>query len=212
MPKILKDEEGNDVEVSTPEELDAEQAKAVAAKEVEIKTKYEADLKAKEEEIVKLTGKAGDFASLREAKEKLEADKKVVEEKYQKDIADLNLRLTEGQQKEIVDYKSQLFSALAGKDDELKKKIEYHYAHFTDAATADKKVIDKLANDALMLAMGEVGTVVLNGSVVRSGGGSPIKPGEIPSHLLPHAKAMGMTEDEFVKNFQKAKAQGLIKE
>ena len=204
MSKKLVDEEGNEVEALTPEELDAQQAEAVTVAENKLREEYEGKVKETQMQLEAEKKKEKDFAKLRELKEKSETDLKELKEKYDKEV-------TEEREKELVEYKDQLFTALAGKDDELKKKIEFHFARFGSAATTDKTEIDKLGNDALRLAMGETGGAV-SGDVVRTGGGAPLKPGEIPSHLIPHAKAMGMSEEEFIKNYQKAKQQGLIKD
>ena len=182
----LTDESGNEVEVLTPEEIAAETAKAVEAKESELQGK----LNEVNDKLAKETAKEKNFEKLRELQEQAVKERDDLKATYEKEK-------TERTAKEIGDYRTQLFEALASKDEELKKKIEFHFSKFSNANATDKTEIDKLANDALKLAMGEA-PGALGGNIIGSGGAAPIKPGEIPAHLLSHAKAMGMTEKEFV--------------
>ena len=196
----MTDESGNEVDVLTPEEITAETAKAVQAKESELQGK----LNEVNDKLTKETAKEKNFEKLRELQEQAVKERDDLKATYEKEKAERTA-------KEISDYRGQLFEALSGKDEELKKKIEFHFSKFGNAGTMDKVEIDKLANDAVKLAMGEA-PGALGGNVIGSGGAAPIKPGEIPAHLLSHAKAMGMTEKEFAENYSKAKSKGLIKE
>ena len=204
MPKIITDADGNEIEVLTPEEIDAQKTAAVAEAGKKVQTEYEAKVREIQGQLEVEKAKERDFVKLRELKDRGDEELKGLKEKYEKEVTAL-------QNKEIVDYKSQLFTALAGKDEELQKKIEFHFGQFKNAETADKTQIDQLANDALKLAMGETGSH-LTRDVLKTGGGAPLKPGEIPSHLIPHAKSMGMNDAEFAKYYQQGKEKGLIKD
>lgn len=195
MPKTIKQEDGTEVQVPTDEEIANEKAAAVAAKENELNSEIET-LKT---DLDKLKGKDFDFTALRknlEHKEKELDELKTTQEK----------EAQERKEKEEKDKDTALISTLAGNDEELKKKIEFH------AARINEPDRDKRYSDALKLAMGESGSVLNQGQVISSGGGGAPKTGEIPSHLIPHAEAMGMTASEFTETYKKARQKGLIKE
>lgn len=205
MPKILKDSEGNDVEVLSPEEVEAQQKDVVAKKEKELTESFTKEKTELQERLKTLEGQVGNVGELRKAKEEVEAKLKEVTGNYEKEKS-------EAVQKQLDDYKSQLFEALASKDPELKKKIEFHYSKFADAKSNDRATVDKLANDALKLAMEGTGSGV-DGRAFGSGGGGMAPGGKgAPQHLIHHAKMMGMNEKEFSEFYQKAKEQGRIKE
>src|SRR3990167_1120133 len=123
----LTDESGNEVEVLTPEEIAAETAKAVEAKESELQGK----LNEVNDKLAKETAKEKNFEKLRELQEQAVKERDDLKATYEKEKAERTA-------KEISDYRGQLFEALSGKDEELKKKIEFHFSKFGNAGTMDK--------------------------------------------------------------------------
>lgn len=197
--KVTDPETGQEIEVFTPEELENQKAVAVAAKEKEFNEK----LSTVNTELNKLKEKDLNFTNLREAKEKIEKE----HEEFKKGV---EVKEAERTKADIDGYKKQVFQAFANQDEEVLKKIEFHFGQLKDSDTNDKTKIDELVKAAYKLATGEERSVV-HGAAASSAGGVPVKIDGIPAHLIPHAKAMGMSTEEFAKYYVKAKEAGKIK-
>jgi uncharacterized protein YdcH (DUF465 family) len=156
MPKKVLNEKGEEIEVYTAEELEAERNKAIddykqanpGDPDIE---KLQNEIQAKTEELEKLKNKDYNFSQLRETKERLEGQ-----------IADLTKSIDEKigvAKKEVVEgvmkgYYNEKLKDLSGGNKELSDKIEFHYKRLTDPGTT-KEEINKKLNDALILATGE---------------------------------------------------------
>ena len=139
MPKIIKDSEGNDVEVITSEEVEAAKKTAVSSKEKEFAEK--------EQELATLRSQDRNFRAVNEAKDKAEkeyAELKAAGEKEK----------TERDEKEISDYRESMFSALAGKDEELKKKAKNLLKKIQNILWGEEKIKiiieDRTGNSAII--------------------------------------------------------------
>lgn len=210
MPKTIKNDEGEDEEVYTADELQAERDGAVEkykeenpdkSDEVE---KLQEDLKKATEALEKADDKGKNFNALRKAKE--DAEKKVadilagVDEK----IGKVKNEVLEGVNK---DHYNDTVAALAGDDEELKKKIEFHYKRLTNDPSSTKGEITAKLKDAYTLATGQASDG-MGASVYGSGGagrpkapagGAKLNTGE-KDLAKKIAKAGGMTLED--KDFQ----------
>jgi len=158
--KIL-DENNNEIDVFTQEELKAIED----AKNTEL-SQIQEQLKIKEDELQKLKDKDLNFTNLREkaktAEKEVEALKKDIDEK----IGLVKKEVLEGV---MQDYYQESLSSLSSEDDELKKKIEYHYKRLQDPAST-KQEVDKKLRDAWVLATRQDMPNALNMGVISSGG------------------------------------------
>ena len=171
MSEIIQ-KDGVDVEVFTAEELEAQKQEAIETYKSENPDKTEEltalqeELRIKEEELAKSTDKDKNFANLRKQKE--EAEKKVtdilagVDEK----ISTVKKEVMEGVMK---DHYNDTLKALSGEDEEVKKKIEFHYKRLGDSASTKQEITDKMRDAYLLATKTDVGDA-LNSSVLSTGG------------------------------------------
>ena len=130
MPQIIKDSDGNDIEVFSAEELDAQKQEAIEAFKAENpdKTAELAELQEKlriaDEELAKKDDGDRNFANLRKGKE--DAEKKLSE--FTKSIDDkintVKREVLEGVNK---DHYNEKLKAFAGGDDEVEKRVKFEY-------------------------------------------------------------------------------------
>lgn len=162
MPQVIQNDAGEDVEVFTKEELDAQaetaKAEAVAAKDAELQTA--------QEELAKLKEKDLNFGNLRDQKDKAEQRVEALKAEVDTKIAAAEERITKGVLK---DHYDGTVAALAGNDEELRKKVEFHYGRIADVAT-DKAGMDKKLRDAYVLATASPEPDALTTTVLSSGG------------------------------------------
>ncbi len=152
MPTTLYDEEGNPIEgASTAEEVKAIQDEK-ALKETEL-----AEVK---EKLSKLENKDFNFKKLRdmnkEEQEKLTAHEMELLQRQEKLEDDQKSFL----QKQIESHKDEASAVLAGENEELRKKILFHYDRIKDEAMSRDEVYKKM-REAAILAKGE-GTTGIN--------------------------------------------------
>lgn len=155
MPRTITDDEGNDIEVFTPEEVEAQQAAKVAeieaAKQAEIerleaeKAEIEKALAEKDEHVKQ---KLDEFIS---GKKSVEQKEKTLEEQQ----AELAARLKEIEEKSAADLaaernarfnslKNFMFQQYGAQDEEIKQKLEESYdlinVDVTDEAALQRRV------------------------------------------------------------------------
>lgn len=195
MSEIITKEDGTEVEVFTAEELEAQKTAAEEAKSEAEKAK--AELAEATEKLSKLSDKDYNFSEVnrqkKEAERKAEEAIKAVDEKLEK----TKKEILEGVQQE---HFGSVLSQLSGGDDELKKKIEFHYNRLADTAATKEEVTKKLT-DAYTLATRKEDDGVLNTAVISSGGAARVTPpsmgqnlsSEEESVLQRMAQAGGMT-------------------
>jgi len=152
MPTTLYDEEGNPIEgASTAEEVKAIQDE---------KALKEAELAEVKEKLSKLENKDFNFKKLRdmnkEEQEKLTAHEMELLQRQEKLEDDQKSFL----QKQIESHKDEASAVLAGENEELRKKILFHYDRIKDEAMSRDEVYKKM-REAATLAKGE-GAVGVN--------------------------------------------------
>ncbi len=200
---MMKNEDtGEEEEVFTADELQAERDKAIDTYKEEhpdqsdAVTKLQDELKEAKEKLGKVDDKDKNFAKLRKTVEDLE---KGIETRI-KDAAEASKKeVLEGVNK---DHYEETIKVLAGDDEELKKKIELHYKRLADPAATKAEITAKL-KDAYTLATGQ-STESMNASHYGSGGaarpkskagGAKLNAGE-QELAKKIAKAGGMTLDD----------------
>jgi chromosome segregation ATPase len=115
-------EDGDEIEVFSKEEHDAEVAKATQEKEAKA-SELEKTIADLNEKLKGSENKDTNFKALREAKEKAEGELSGVKDEFTKQINDLRSELNAGKMKEKI-------SQLSGGNEEVAKKIEYFYNSF----------------------------------------------------------------------------------
>lgn len=193
--KLTDPESGAEIEVYTPEEIEEQKKAAVeeyrktdpAIKELSDK------LKAKDEELAKLTDKDFNFKQVREQVETLKAEKAETLKKMDEKVAEIAMSIQTTAYNEIV-------ADLAGNDEELAKKIKFNYDRLTDKAET-KEEIRKKAEEAYFLATKRTPPIDYISSA-GSGAGKFEKPKELSENAKNLAEDMGFsfTKD---KNYKK---------
>ena len=170
MSIVLKNEKGEDIEAMTPEEAEAETQKKI----IEERAKWDAtnpdkaeviklqdELASEKAERAKLENKDTNFSNLRKSKE--ESDTKIAS--LEKSISDMKAN----SEQTIVNDAISLF---VGNDEEMKKKVQFHFDRIVDKPT-DKSGLQKKVKDAWNLAVGENRPSPLD-SLSSSGGPLPM--------------------------------------
>ena len=230
---IIKDATGKEVEVFTQQEVD-EKTKAVG--EESKKTTEEAVKKASDEAIETYKkdhpDQTKDFEDLKtkltEAEDKLkevdsggddddDGQKKRLREQRDKAMTKLGdamekmgSEITELKTSIVGDTKGELLSALAGDDDELKKKIEFEFDHYRVEDTSKLAIKERLEK-AFQLATGDAPKPgIFDGAVTGSGsqkgdGNEDETEGVMTENAKAIGKKLGIT-DEQVKAYEERKA------
>jgi len=226
MSQVIQNEDGEDVEVFTAEELEAQKQEAIDAFKEENPDKSEemeklqADLEAAQKEKEELQAqieedpeKAKNFSALR--KQKQEAEQKAQELQSQIDervktqldekAGEIKKDVLEGVLK---DHYNDTLKSLVSDDEDLLKKVELNYKRLADEASTKEGVTKKLM-DAYRLSVEEPSTGALNTAVVSSGGAAVARASTSSKKFTPEekefakklAQAGGMTLED--SDFQK---------
>ena len=198
MPQNITDSSGEEIEVFTSEELEQQKEEALTqykednpdkTEEMEALQKERDEAKEKEEELQKqLDGeldKDKNFANLRKQKDEAEEKSKDMESRIDEKVATAKTEILE---QNVEDYKKDQLNELAGDDEELKKKIQFHYDSFKDASTSKEDVSSKL-RASWTLATANDRTEV-QGSAFSSGGASGVKI-KADNNFTPEEKGLG---------------------
>ena len=185
MSEIITKEDGTEIEVFTAEEIEAKQNEAIEKFKAENPDKGEELTKA-QEELTKLKEKDLNFGNLRKQKE--DAEKKVAEilQGVDEKVNSIKKEVLEGVMK---DHQEETLKGLVGEDEELKKKVEFHYKRLGDVASTKAEITKKL-QDAYLLATNKPADEV-SGNVFSSGGVSRLRPQVSNNKLSPEDKAIG---------------------
>lgn len=187
----VKQEDGTEIEVFTPEEVEAQKKTAaeeavkaaVAEKEAEL-TKIKADLEG-------LTNKDHNFSQLRKQKEELES--RLAE--YTKTTEQ---KIKEVENKVINKELDTMIRDKAAGDPEMEKKIRHHYNRLSDPADSADAITQKL-NDAILLASGGASAM---GRAFSSAGGvvkAPVNHKPMSPELKNMASKFGITDEDIKK-------------
>lgn len=155
---LIKNEDGTEIEAYTAEEVEAQKAEAIEAaleqykidnpdKTAELE-ELQNTLKEKEEELAKLKEKDLNFSNLRKQKESAEKAVENIKAEIDAKIASAKKEVLEGVMK---DHYDETLKSLSGGDEELKKKIEFHYKRLGDIVSTKTEMSNKL-KDAHTLA------------------------------------------------------------
>jgi hypothetical protein len=139
--------DGEEKEVFTQEEVEAQAAELAESKVAEVKTASDIQLAEKEEELQKLKDKEFNFNSLRNKTEKTDEEKAEIArkaEELEKSISDMQTTIAEVQKQPLEAAKSQFVNNNIGADKDLKEKFDFFYAKLG----ADAKNMDQV-NEAL---------------------------------------------------------------
>lgn len=196
--KIIKDEDGVEHEVYDANDVDAE----VISKETAFaseKDKLAADLKDKEDALAKSNEKAGDFQSLRTAKEVAEKALRDATDKHAQEISDLrNVNVKEA--------KDKLFNLIVGGDKNLEEKMKFHLDSTLKAMPeGTKEEIDAKYKAAYTLAAGHSEDDKISNIISSAGGSEFGGKANVSSDLREVGKKFGLTD----KDWDAAKQAGL---
>lgn len=210
MPQIIQNELGEDVEVYTADEIAAQKEAAIEEykqsnpdKGEEV-TALQAELATANEALKKFENKDLNFGNLRTQKEA--AEKKVEELTAQIDTK-IDTAKKEVLESVLQDHYADTLKSLAGDDEELQKKIEFHYKRLADPASTKTDVTKKLT-DAWVLATKPEEPNALTSTVISSGGVSkpkinsaaPFSPDEKAlGQKLAEAGGMTLKDEDFSK-------------
>jgi DNA repair exonuclease SbcCD ATPase subunit len=192
MSEIIE-KDGQQIEMYSAEEVEAQRIAAIEQYQADNPDKagdletLQETLKEKEEEIEKLKGKDMNFSNLRKQKE--DAEKKIEETKKEIDEK-INTVKREVLESVMKDHFNETMKAYTGGDDELKKKIEYHYKRLADVASTKEEVSNKL-RDAYILATKPNESDALSIASISSGGVSRMNIKNQDKKLTPEEVAMG---------------------
>ena len=176
------------------ETAEAEKAKAEALM---------AELAEKNEKLKGFEGKEMNFTKVRDAAEKAEKEKEELKTKLSKELEDEKIA-------RINDRKEVVIGAIAGKNDELKKVIEYHYSKFSGEAKTPEE-IEARAKEAYILATKGQSNPVKGQQGAGSSGGA-IKIGGTAADIDPEVKnwagefnkyGAGITDEALAKKVKK---------
>ena len=215
MPKIIQDEQGNEVEVYTVEELEAQRQQAVEEFKSSNPDKS-GEMESLQEQLQKAQEELGEFRTKDLNFSSLRTQQKIAESKVERLVKEMNEKIEEAKQgakREVLEtvmkghYEDSL-NTLAGNDAELQKKIEFHYKRLQDVAGTKEEITKKLT-DAWLLATRSEEQGALNATAVASGGvaGFPPRAGEkkftedekVFTQKLARAGGMELTEKDFKK-------------
>lgn len=197
--KTFTDADGNEVIGYKAEDVKA----ALAAKEAEFntgKTALETKLAESATALAQAGEKDKDFAGLRAAKTKAEADLVEFKTKAEGEINTLKTA-------PIVEHKGKLIGLLADGDKAMAEKIELFMSKDLKAMPEGTKAeVDAKIKAAFTLATEGAGVDRLNQVVSSSGGGTPAEADGVKQELKSLGKAFGLTD----KDFENAKNAGVI--
>lgn len=172
MPIKTTLEDGSEIETYTAEEL--EQQREATLEEYKIanpdKTAeldaLQTELKKANEDLAKFKDKDLNFSNLRTQKEAAEKKIEEVAKSIDDKIALVKKEVMEGVMQDH--YKETLNSLISG-DEELKKKVEFHYKRLADP-TITKEEVSKKLTDAYLLATKLEDQGALTSQILASGG------------------------------------------
>lgn len=177
--------DGVETEVFTATEVEAQKQAALEAFRKENPDvsqdidKLEKQIAERETELKKLKEKDMNFGNLRQQVDDLKKDLDTKVSAAKKEVLEGVLQ----------DHFSETLKILSHGDDELQKKIEFHYKRIQDVA-ATREEVNKKLTDAWTLATRVEQPDALNSSVISSGGVARIRPGSGKSQFSAEEKAL----------------------
>ena len=161
---IVKNDAGEDIEVFTPEELQAKE-KEITDKHTAEATKLKADLALKEADLAKLKETDKNFGELRAAKEALEKKLSDSETAHKTEVDKIKNESATAQ----VDG---LIKAIVGEDVEMRKKMDFHMTKtLAGMPVASKAEMEEKVKSAYRLSADVPDIDKVNGIISSAGGG-----------------------------------------
>ena len=193
MSEIIKREDGTEEEVFTATEIEEQKQAAIQQFQAENPDKTEElnalqeELKVANEKLAKADDKSQNFATLRKAKEEAEGKLADFTKSVDEKIALSEKRVLEGV---MQDHYNDTVKALVGEDEELKKKVEFHYKRLGDTAATKEEISNKL-RDAYLLATKQDAGDNFNANILASGGVSRLNIKPSDKSFTPEEKELG---------------------
>ena len=193
MSEIIKREDGTEEEVFTATEIEEQKQAAIQQFKAENPDKTEElnalqeELKVANEKLAKADDKSQNFATLRKAKEEAEGKLADFTKSVDEKIALSEKRVLEGV---MQDHYNDTVKALVGEDEELKKKVEFHYKRLGDTAATKEEISNKL-RDAYLLATKQDAGDNFNANILASGGVSRLNIKPSDKSFTPEEKELG---------------------
>ena len=186
----LFDSEGNEIEAFTKEEHEEALKQEISKKDEELKTINE--------KLEGLNNKDINFKALREEKEKIENENKELKGKLSEQINGIKSSI----EKDKIDN---TISVMAAGDEEIAKKIKFHYDRIIKPEDTEEEKKVKLS-DALKLALGGTATPnVLNNTMSAAGAGKPVGgKSTFTPDLIDLGNKFGLSEED-IKKYGQAK-------
>lgn len=164
----ITNEDGDEIEVFTPEELEAQKLAAVDEFRKQNPDVSE-DLKKAQADLEKLKGKDLNFANLRTQKEAAEKKVEEILAGVDEKVNTIKKEVLEGVMK---DHYNETLRNLSGGDKEAADKIELQYKRLV-GTPATKDEIAKMLQDASLLATGGQRSAVGSSAFSSGGAGRP---------------------------------------
>lgn len=200
MSQKIKNADGTETEVFTPEEVKTQSDAAVAKAKNDAEASAAAmktQLDAKEAELAKLKEKDMNFGKVKTEAEKDREEK----DRLQKEINDLKTTV-------VGNFKTEMLKQLSNGDVELQKKIELEYSQFSGEAITNEQISERLQKSAKLAGV-EKSASVLGSAFNRIGGRSPENAGSEPIKVAEASRVvgakMGITEEDWKKYGDKVK-------
>lgn len=228
MPTTIKNEQGEDIEVFTSEELEAQKEET----RTEVLDKYKEENPDKTEEMENLQTELGEAnAKIDEANEQIEnlgkkdynfgkaRDEAKENASKQIEVAESKIKELQGtmddkiktqigaakeelQENFLQDHYNDLLQSAAEGDEEKRKKIELNYKRLNDPAGTKEQMSVRMATATLMSSDAPI-TDVLNTSVISSGGVAPLNLKEKEGSFSQEEKELGAKFGLEEKDFKK---------
>ena len=187
------DAEGNEIEnVLSVEDAEAQKAEALEEYKTENPDKSEEietlkkSLEEKEAELEKAGDKDQNFKKLRDQKGDLE-------EKLEKATGEMSEKLDAAITNLAGDKKADIISSLVGDDEELKKKVNFHYDRIKDEPKTKEEIKAKI-DDAYFLATRQEAPT---GGYISSAGAGNVKVKEqVSAEEKEIGNALGITDED----------------
>jgi molybdopterin converting factor small subunit len=205
MPVTLKDNAGNDVEVSTPEELEVETAELIEQAKQEAKTEFESQVKAKEDEIEKLKDQVGNFKNLREktqTQEEQEVELKDRLAKVEGELQETKESATKAVNNHFLDTE---IARIAGGDEKFKEQIKANIDILNMPSSTAEEIVKKVKKATInaQIDMGQMpDDSAFTGMNISAGGGSQVqntKNNLDTEEIKAQAAGFGISEEKLKK-------------
>lgn len=154
------------------------------------------EVKAMQERLEKLESKDFNFRKLESMTEEEKAKLSAVELSLKQQQEQLEEKQKQFESGFVSDVKKDLFDAMIGDDEDLRKKVEVNYARIKDSDTAKSRdEIKSIIADALAMSVGVKGSNPLN-TAINSSGSAPASQPKSGGNIASLGKMLGLTEED----------------